>query len=438
MWKFRKDETAPIPHAPGDPPSEDSETVAVGEETSSNSAAGTAAIKSWDDAFALPTYAHWKDALVHGNGCYVFSPDGKRFLDLYGGHCVAGIGHSLPRLVEALHEQAERLIFYSNVALTDTRARALKMLVNFAPSHLKRAFLCNSGAEANETALKLAFQATRPPDGEQDGEMRREVIAFTGAFHGRTAAAQLCNHRFALQYPFPPFDVFHAPFGDEGALETHITAEVAAVIVEPIQSMAGCRTAERQFFSKLCSVAQKHGAIVIFDEVQTGMGRLGTPFAADFYQVEPDIVTTAKSLGGGVPVSAVLCTEAIAEHVRLGHQGTTFGGSPLAAAAVIAVLEAIEDEGLLANVKRIGSVLKSGRDIDGVAAVNGEGFLLGYKLERPARPIITALYEKGILVGGSKDPRIFRVMPPMTLSEDQARAFLETLAAVLQEVPVAV
>ncbi len=382
-----------------------------------------AAISALEDRYAIPTYAKWPVAFVRGSGCTLWDADGREYLDLYGGHCTSVLGHAHPRWVTAVSEQAARLGFYSNVAASDVRARFLEHLIAFAPAHLERAFLCNSGAEANETAVKLAMQVTG----------RSRVIAMQGGFHGRTAGALSLTHLGSYRSRFPAVvrDVPAAPFGDLQTLERMLDSDTAAVILEPIQSMAGVRVARHDYYPGLVTACHANGTLVIFDEIQTGMGRLGASLAAELWRAPADIVTLAKGLGNGFPMAAVLTREAVASEVEVGDHGTTFGGGPLASAAGLAVLETLESEGLLAHATDMERVARDRLVVGPVRSVRGRGLLLGLEVSGSAREASRALFERGILIGTSSDLHVLRLMPPLVVASSD----LDRLASALAELP---
>jgi acetylornithine/succinyldiaminopimelate/putrescine aminotransferase len=358
---------------------------------------------------------------VRGEGACLFTAGGDRYLDFYGGHAVALLGYGHPALVAALDRQARSLFFQSNIVPLDVRERAAESLVRFGPPGLSRAFFVNSGAEANENALRIAFLATR----------RARVVAVEGAFHGRTAAAGAVTAGHERWYGFPgePFAVTWVPFDDAAALERAVTGDVAAVIVEPVQGVAGARALSREFLATARAATAAAGAVLIFDEVQCGMGRTGHPFAAQAHGIVPDLLTTAKGLGGGFPVGAVLVGEALAAGVRRGDLGSTFGGGPLAMALVETVVATIEADGLLARVRRLSARLRTECLAGPVTAVQGMGFLLGLRTGPPAKEVLARLRGKGILAGGSADPHVVRLLPPLILED----AHVDELVAALKE-----
>lgn len=369
----------------------------------------------------LPTYTPYPFPLVAGRGEQVFDADGGAYLDFYGGHCVAGTGHCHPQVAGALAAQARQLMFYSAAARLPVRDQAAEALVDFAPQGLVSVFFCNSGAEANESALKVAVQLTG----------RHRFAAFNGSFHGRTLLALSVSDSPAMKQSLAPIlpPVDFLPFGDTAALEAADFSKSAAVIVEPIQSMAGVSTATGDWFAALKDKCRRAGTLLIFDEVQTGMGRSGTPFAAQLYGVTPDMLTLAKSIASGVPMGALLMSPAVAGALKPGDLGSTFGGGPLACAALIATLEVIHEEKLMANAAAKEQRIRSALAGSCITEVRGAGLLLGLKAGRHATALKKHLQEQRILVGGSSDPEVLRLMPPLNVS-DKA---VDTLLAAIQK-----
>ena len=367
----------------------------------------------------LSTYVPDPFALLQGEGERVQDDAGREYLDFYGGHCVAATGHSHPKLVAAVAEQAEALIFYSAAARLGVRDAAAKALVDFAPEHIASVFFCNSGAEANESALKVAVQLTG----------RTRFTAFKGSFHGRTLLALSVTDSPALKKGLEPLlaPVDFLPFGDLAALEAADFSMSAAVIVEPIQSMAGVSTASREWFQALAQKCRREGALLIFDEVQTGMGRLGTPFAAQFYGVAPDLMTLAKGIASGVPMGGMLMTAAIARALKPGDLGSTFGGGPLACAALLATLDVIRSEDLMANASAQAERIRAALDGSLITEVRGEGLLLGLRAGARAGALKKKLQEQRILVGGSSEPEVLRLMPPLTVSDAAVDSLLTAI-----------
>jgi len=375
----------------------------------------------------LPVYAHTPVEPVRGDGALIYTRDGRELIDFYGGHAVALLGYRHPRLLAALGKQAAELFFQSNSVPLAVRARAAERLVRFGPVGLTRAFLVNSGAEANENALRLAFRSFPQKAG------RSRVVALEGAFHGRTAAAAAVSHKAEKWYGFPrpPFDVTFVPRGDLGALARALTPQTAALIVEPIQGLAGAVDLGAAYLSAARELTRAAGALLIFDEVQCGMGRTGHPFAAQAYAVTPDLLTTAKGLAGGFPAGAVLATDAVAAGLGNGDLGSTFGGGPMACALIETVIDTIQSEKLLSRVRTLSRLIRETCKVGPVQSIQGEGFLLGLRVSRPAKDVVRELMDFGILAGTSGDPHVVRLLPPLVLEA----AHVGTLAKALSEIP---
>ena len=358
-------------------------------------------------ATTLPVYGQLPFVPETAAGCDIITSDGRRILDLYGGHAVAALGYGHPRLTQAISAQSAKLVFQSNAVALDIRARAAEKLLGIAPDDMSRVFFVNSGAEANENALRMACVVTR----------RKKVLAITQGFHGRTAAAGAVTWDSDKWYGFPykPFDVDFIPREDCQAAIDMIDQDVAAVIVEPVQGVAGAYDLSSEFLAELRSSTRHHGALLIADEVQSGIGRCGHYFAIQAHGITPDIITSAKALGGGIPCGAVLCTEDITPHFGSGALGTTFGGGPVAAAAICAVIDTIEAEGLLANVREREAQIRDQCVTGPVQKIQGMGLLLGLVCDRPASEVRNALLQQDILTGTSADPHVLRILAPLVL-----------------------
>ena len=370
----------------------------------------------------LPTYVPYPFAVTAGEGERIFDAQGFAWLDFYGGHCVASTGHCHPAVAAALAEQTRKLIFYSAAARLSVRDEAAAALVEFSGSGMASVFFCNSGAEANENALKIAVKLTG----------RKSFVAFGGAFHGRTLLALSVTDAPKLRqdYELLLAPAEFLPFGDVAALASADFHDKAAVIVEPIQSMAGVKTASAEWFAALRAKCTQAGALLIFDEVQTGIGRLGAPFAANFYGVTPDLISCAKGMASGVPMGGVLMTAAVASQLKPGDLGSTFGGGPLACAALLATLKVIREENLMEHATAVAQHIRA--NIGGaVREVRGEGLLLGLDAGTQPKALKAHLFDKHIIVGGSDDPVVLRLMPPLNVS---SRA-VETLLNAVNEFP---
>ena len=367
----------------------------------------------------VPVYKQLPFVPERASGCDIFTKDGRRILDLYGGHAVAALGYGHPQLVKAITEQSNQLLFQSNAVALEIRAQAAEKLTHVAPRGLDRVFFVNSGAEANENALRMACTTTK----------RKKVLAITQGFHGRTAAAAAVTWNSDRWYGFPskPFEVDFIPRDDIAAAQAMIDGDVAAVIFEPVQGVAGAYDLSTEFLTALRVATSKHNAILIADEVQSGIGRCGQFFAVQTHGIEPDILTSAKALGGGIPCGAVLCSHAIAAKFGAGDLGSTFGGGPIAAAAIAATIDVIINEDLLLNVRRCEAAIREKCVIGPVTRIQGMGLLLGLVCDRPAIEVRDALLEHDILAGTSGDPEVLRILPPLVLEPGHIDHLAEAL-----------
>jgi len=369
----------------------------------------------------LQVYGQLPLETTSAEGVYLHAGQ-RRIIDFYGGHAVAALGYAHPDLLATLEAQARSMYFQSNAVALDVRARAGDALAAFAPAGLDRVFFVNSGAEANENALRVACRATG----------RSRVVALEHGFHGRTAAAAAVTWGAAKGwYGFPrtPFDVEFIPRDDTARAGEAINGETAAVIIELVQGLAGAYDLDPAFVLTVAEACRRAGALLIVDEVQSGVGRTGAPFAADLYGVKPDMLTTAKALGGGFPCSALLMTEALARTLKSGALGTTFGGGPMACALVCTVLDVIRRDRLMDNVRTLSAEIRRTAVVGPVEDVQGRGFLLGLRCRRPAKDVQAALLDRDILVGTSADPAVVRLLPPLTLE----RQHVATLANALSD-----
>ncbi len=368
-------------------------------------------------------FAQYPLEIAHGEGVWLHTRDGRKILDFYGGHAVAGLGYGHPRWLAALERQARQMSFQTNALAMAVRERAAARLTRFAGLGLETVFWVNSGAEANENALKLAFKVTG----------RTHAVALEQGWHGRSAAAGAVTWG-ALEkwYGFPrtPFDVRFVPRNDPAAVERFIDRNTAAVIVEPVQGVGGAYDVGKPMLQALRQRCDETGAQLIFDEVQCGVGRTGAPFGANHYEVTPDMITTAKALGNGFPVSALLLSRRLASQLRVDDMGTTFGGGPLACAIAEAVIDTIETESLLANVRTVSAYLRAHCMVGPVTGMQGVGFLLGLKTTRPAKEVHAALLAKNILTGTSADPHVLRLLPAYIMNEAHVDQLADALAQV--------
>lgn len=357
---------------------------------------------------------------VKASGAYIWDKKGDKYLDFYGGHAVISVGHSHPTYVEKLSLQLNAIGFYSNsvkIPLQEELAKKIGELSGYDEYSL---FLCNSGAEANENALKLASFHNQ----------RKKIIAFRGSFHGRTSAAVAATDDPGISAPVNSNEnIIFLPFNDEAAFEQAIASnEVCAVIIEGIQGVGGIRVPGAVFLRKLSAFCEASGALLILDEVQSGYGRSGKFFAHQHAGIFPDLITVAKGMGNGFPVAGVLISPRFkAKH---GMLGTTFGGNHLACAAAIAVLDIIREENLISNARTIGSYLIDQiKIIKGVQGVRGLGLMIGVELESPCASVRKRLLdEHRIFTGSSSDKNTIRILPPLNIGKQEADIFLEAFS----------
>jgi acetylornithine/N-succinyldiaminopimelate aminotransferase len=371
-----------------------------------------------------PVFAQYPLEVAAAQGVWLTNSRGERVLDLYGGHAVAALGYGHPAWTAALAHQAQLCQFQSNAVAMQIRARAAERLARFAQLPESRVFFVNSGAEANENALRIALRTTR----------RAHVAAVEGSFHGRTAAAGAVTwgaHKKWYGFPRAPFNVSFLPRGDLAAIRSRVTRRTAAAIVEPVQGLAGAVDLGADFLGALRRRCDEVGALLIFDEVQCGVGRTGQPFAANLYGVVPDLLTTAKALGNGFPCAALLMSAQISAQLPVESLGTTFGGGPMACAAIEAVLDAIESQQLLGRVRHLGALIRASCIVGPVCAGQGAGLLIGLRTTRPAKEIQAELLECGVLAGTASDPQVLRLLPPFILEDEH----VELLRDALRELP---
>jgi acetylornithine/succinyldiaminopimelate/putrescine aminotransferase len=376
------------------------------------------------DSHLARVFAQYPLEVVSAEGVWLHSRDGRRVLDYYGGHAVAALGYGHPRWIAALEQQARSVLFQTNAIPMEIRERAARRLAVFSGLDLPDVFFVNSGAEANENALRIAFRLTG----------RRTAVALEQGWHGRTAAAGAVTYGAREKwYGFPqtPFDVRWVSRSQAQEAIAGIDSDTACVIVEPVQGLAGAYEIPHDVLVALRRRCDDVGALLIFDEVQCGVGRTGYAFGATRAGVTPDILTTAKALGAGFPVSAMLLSKAVSAQLKIEDMGTTFGGGPMACAIVEAVIEIIESEGLLDNVRRMSDLIRTTCIVGPVVASQGAGLLLGLRTTRPAKAVQKELLARNIFAGTAADPHILRLLPPFTLEASH----VELLAQALAEIP---
>ena len=381
------------------------------------------AAQSREDLYQLRTYAKLPLEPVRGEGPYLFDAQGRRLLDFYGGHAVASTGHCPPEVVAAIREQAGRLLFYSNAVAMGIRGEAAEALVRLGYPGLTQVFLSNSGAEANEAALKMARKFTG----------REEIVFTEGSFHGRTLATlSVCGiPRYRTFRPEAP-GTRQVPFGDEAALDAAVTDGTAAVLLEPIQSVAGIRMADPSYYRAAREIATRRGACLIFDEIQSGIGRTGKPFVGMHWGMVPDLATGAKGIASGLPVGVTWIHERIARTISVGEHGSTFGGGPVVCAAVVATIRILARERVWESAARLHRRIEAGVAAIGppYAGVRGLGLLLGIETAVPAGPLQKRLLEAGLVVGDAPPHQVLRLMPPLTITEAQVDEMLDILRRV--------
>ncbi|WP_405497603.1 acetylornithine transaminase [Nocardia sp. NBC_00511] len=378
----------------------------------------------WNTAL-MNNYGTPKVALVRGAGAVVYDAEGKRYLDFLGGIAVNSLGHAHPAILAAVTGQLGTLGHVSNLYASEpVIALAERLLAHFGDGNGK-AFFCNSGTEANEAAFKMARLTGKT-----------KIVACEEAFHGRTMGALALTGQPAKRAPFEPMPagVVHVPYGDAAALSAAVDDDTAAVFLEPIMGESGVVVPPADYLAKARAITKAHGALLILDEVQTGIGRTGAFFAHQSAGIVPDVITLAKGLGGGLPIGAVLAQGPAAELLQPGMHGTTFGGNPVCAAAALAVLNTIDEDGLLAHVESVGKILVDGiEDLDHplVDHARGAGLLIGIQLTADvSAQVEAAAREAGYLVNPAK-PNVIRLAPPLVLTETQADNFLADLPAIL-------
>ncbi|MEO8955765.1 MAG: aspartate aminotransferase family protein [Ktedonobacteraceae bacterium] len=380
-----------------------------------------------ENMYSTGVYSKRPVVIVRGNGALVWDAEGREYIDCIAGYGVANVGHGRSEVAAAIAAQAQRLITCPEILYNDVRACLLERLAQFTPEGLTHIFLCNSGAEAVEGALKFARIATG----------RSGIVAALRGFHGRTMGALSTTWEPHYREPFAPLvpGVSHIRFNDLAAAEGAIGPETAAVIIELVQGEGGVHVASEEYVQGLAALCRERGALLIVDEVQTGFGRTGSFFACNHYDLQPDILCLAKSLAGGIPMGAVCLGPRVMESGRItrGIHGSSFGGNPLACAAALATLDILEQEALAERAATLGayaferlSALRSPL----IRAVRGRGLLLGIELSRRAQPYLEALVERGVLALQA-GPNVIRLLPPLVITEQQMERVLDMVEEVL-------
>ncbi|ACM19482.1 N2-acetylornithine aminotransferase [Geotalea daltonii FRC-32] len=386
------------------------------------------------DKYIMKTYGRYPLVPVRGEGCYLWDADGKRYLDFLAGVAVNNLGHCHPKVVAALQKQAAELIHCSNYYHIPTQIELAELLCN--NSFADRAFFCNSGAEANEAAIKLARKYSR----EKFGPERYQIITAISSFHGRTMATVSATGQEKVQKFFDPLlhGFVHVPFNDADALRQAVTPATCAIMLEPIQGEGGVVVPDAEYFRQVRQICDDNNLLLIFDEVQVGIGRTGKLFAHEHFGVTPDIMTLAKALAGGAPIGTMLAKEELAEFFGPGTHGSTFGGNPLVTAAGVAAIRTILEEGILNHAEEIGEYLVG--ELEGlkrkfpvITEVRGIGLMIGAELSIPGGEIVKKALERGVLLNVTHDS-VLRFVPPLIVGKKEVDEMIGILAGILAEI----
>lgn len=385
------------------------------------------------DKVLMPTYGRIPVAFEKGQGCRIWDQDGRVYLDFLAGIAVTTLGHSHPRVTKAIKAQAGKLLHTSNLYHIENQIELAELLVKH--SFADKAFFCNSGTEANEGAIKLARRYST----EKFGPQKTTIICMKNSFHGRTLGSLSATGQEKFQKGFGPLlpGFSFVPFDDLPALDQTWNDSVCAVMMEPIQGEGGIKVPDKGFLKAVKKLCRERQALLILDEVQTGLGRTGTLFCHKQFGTQPDIMTLAKALGNGLPIGALLATDEVAAVFQPGTHAATFGGNPLVTAAARVVLSILLEEGFLPRVKKIGEyfkgqLLRLKDEFPQILDVRGLGLLLGMALDRPGKPIVDACFQKGFLINCTQDT-ILRFVPPLIVKKNEIDALIQTLRDIFQE-----
>ncbi len=385
------------------------------------------------DKFMFKTYSRFPLTLVKGEGCRVWDEEGKAYLDFVGGIAVCSLGHSSPIVTKVLEEQSQRLVHVSNLYYTKPQIELARLLVE--NSFAQRVFFCNSGAEANEAAIKLARKWGK----ENLGPEHYVIVCMENSFHGRTMATLSATGQEKVRHGFEPLlpGFKFVPFNDLGALESAINEKVCAVMLEPIQGEGGVVVPDADYLKNVRNLCDDKGIALIFDEIQVGMGRTGKLFAYEHFGISPDIMTLAKALGNGLPVGAMLATEKMAGSFGPGTHATTFGGTPLVTAVSAAVLRALIEDNVIEKCRDTGQYFKERlmelkQRFDFIKDVRGVGLILGMELDIPGAPIVNACMERGYLINCTQD-KVLRFLPPLIIEKEEIDELIVCLVDIFEE-----
>ncbi|EPR67001.1 acetylornithine transaminase [Cyclobacterium qasimii] len=379
----------------------------------------------------LPTFKRFPLAFIKGKGSRLWDADGKEYIDMLAGIAVNNLGHCHPKVVSAIQEQAAELIHISNFFVSPPQVALSKLLVDL--SKLKHVFLTNSGAESVEGAIKIARKYA------SKNNRGGGIISMENSFHGRTLAT-IATGQKKYQKGFAPIPsgFSQVPFNDLDALKAAINDQIAAVILEPVQGEGGVIPADKKYLQAVRELCDENNVLLIFDEIQCGIGRTGKLFAKEHYGIQPDIMTLAKGLGGGMPIGAFLCNEKVGNAIDYGDHGTTFGGNPLASAAALATLTTILEEGLVERSLKKGDYIMNtvrswSKDHPMIKEVRGLGMMIGIQLDRPAAPIVKALLDDGVIVNGTAES-VIRLVPPLNIPDEDIETALNKLKSIIESI----
>jgi acetylornithine aminotransferase len=390
-----------------------------------------ATTKDLADQYLFPTYKRPPFALVKGEGCRVWDESGKEYLDFVGGIAVCALGHSSPVVTRALEEQSRTLVHVSNLYYTRPQAELAKLLVE--NSFADRVFFCNSGAEANEAAIKIARRYTK----EKSGPGRHTIVCMQGSFHGRTMATLSATGQSKVQVGYDPLlpGFKFVPYNDLAVLKAAVDDTVCAVMLEPIQGEGGIVVPHPDYLKGVKEICREKEALLIFDEIQTGMGRTGRLFAYEHFGVSPDIMSLAKALGNGLPIGAMLSTEALSTAFGPGSHASTFGGTPLVTSVAKAVLTSLLNDGWLDHCRSMGTYFSARLEElkkrhSCIKEVRGLGLIIGVELDRPGAPVMEACVQRGFLINCAQE-KVLRFVPPLVVKKKEIDQLLEALDSVL-------
>jgi acetylornithine/N-succinyldiaminopimelate aminotransferase len=388
------------------------------------------------DKFLLPTYKRGPFVLTHGRGCYVYDSTGKKYLDFLGGIAVNALGHAHPRIVKVIRREAARAIHFSNLYHNAFQGPLAQKLSQW--SGMDRVFFSNSGSEAIDGALKLArLYGRNPADFPSSAALKHRILAMDNSFHGRTFGAVSVTSTEKYRLPFAPLlpGIDFVRFNDVDDLESKFDKSVCAVLIEPIQGEGGIHPVTEEFWNRARDLATQHDSLLIADEIQCGLGRTGRHFGYQKFRSKPDIVVVAKPLAAGLPLGAILVSNAVAEHISPGLHGSTFGGGPLVCATALEFLNIVENSKLLENVRVRGAELREGLaalagKFDFIREIRGEGLIIGVELSIEGAPFVAEALNQGLLINCTHDFTL-RLLPPFIVTRAQVREFLKTFELVL-------